>query len=706
MTNNHLNHDKTIQLTVSGMDCPNEEQIVRDTLQTVSGIDRLRFNLPENQLTIKYKPSLISRDRIIELLEQRGFEVKSGRSAPASSRWSKYGWVSVSGVGLLLAVLSHWVSLADPITKGLLLVAIVSGGVPIAPKAWSGLRSLRFDMNVLMCLAVLGAMAIGEWYEAAMVVFLFSVSHMLEHLSFNRANEAVRSLLADFPSQANRMEGATIQTVPVERVRVNDRILVRPGEQIPLDGLVVDGFSYVNESAITGEATPVAKESNHPVYSGSMNQDGSLIVKVEKTIADSTISKVIGLIEQAKQNRAPIERTIDRFSQQYTPAVISLAILICVVPPLFFQGVWSEWFYRSLVLLLISCPCALVLSTPISVVCALASAARNGVLIKGGGYLEEIQRVKTVAFDKTGTLTQGQLTVASIYPFNGQRPEQVLRVAAAIESHSQHPMAQAIREYASRHLSEPLPSVKRFSSLPGRGAVAEIDDRKIYIGSHRLFHDFNLCSEEMHENLLLHERDERIAVGIAEQEGPIGSVLFENAIRDEAKTMIQQLKQEGVERIVMVSGDNAGTAQKVADELRISEWYGELLPEDKVALIRRLVKEDRTVIMVGDGVNDAPAMAASTVGVAMGVIGSDVALETAPVALMKDDLTKIPWLIRHSRRTVSIIQWNIFIALFIKLVFVALAIPGLATLWMAILADTGNSLLVISNGMRLLKIKA
>lgn len=706
------NPRKRLTLHVEGLDCPNEEKILRQAFQGREGVQPLAFELIQGRMTVEYDPSLVQPDDIRAWIASTGMKATGVKSRASRSPYAGVSfWRGIGdesplvllSAGLLAVAFGLWLlDVVEWINWAVLTVVLLASGWKLAPKVWLGLRALRFDMHVLMAIAVAGAIGLGEWSEAAIVAFLFALSLELEKYSIGRAQNAIESLIALSPATADVIKETGIESHPVEDVLAGERILVRPGGRIALDGTVTQGSSYVNEAPITGESVPVPKETGSAVYAGTLNQDGSLEVRVDKRAHESTLARVIELVEDARARRAPVEHLVDRFARIYTPAVIALAVVLAVAPPLL-GGAWPEWIYRSLVLLLISCPCALMISTPVSLVCALSAAARNGILIKGGAYLEEASRIRAVAFDKTGTLTSGRLRVAHVVALNGQPADEVIRLAAAVEHYSQHPLARAIGAYAETGCLGGIPEAREFISYPGRGAMAEVEGRRILVGNHRFFHEKGLCSEEMHERMSLHEQDERIAVGVAADGIPLGAILIEDTVRPEAAACVQALKELNVNRVVLLSGDNVGTARKVAEDVGIGEIHAELLPQDKVSMIEDLVRKEGHVLMTGDGVNDAPALAAASVGIAMGAIGTDVALETAPVALMNDDLGKIPWLIRHSRRTVRIIGWNIGLALGTKLLFVLLAIPGWTTLWMAILADMGTSLLVTFNGMRLLK---
>lgn len=694
-------------LQVQGMCCPEEVKVLRKALEGKAGVQDAMVDLLQHKLIVEYKPELVDKDDIVLALSQTGMgiqEIQVHAQAPEVEESESKIPVILSGMMMALAFICEWIAPSEAVVNAFYAGAILAGGWALAPEVWNSLRRFRLDMNVLMMVAVFGAMGLGEFVEAASITFLFALSEWMEHFSLALAQRSIRSLMVLTPETALVVQGGQDIPTPVEQVKVGETIRVRPGERVPLDGEVIRGRSFLNEAAITGESVPVGKEAGSAVYAGTMNQDGSLEIRVEKVSSESILAKVKQLIEQSRAKRSPTERFVDQFARYYTPTAMILALLLATVPPLLFSAPWGEWFYRSLVLLVISCPCALVISTPVSVVSALASAARNGVLIKGGAYLEAIGKAKVFAFDKTGTLTEGSPNVTEVIPFNRRDKEDIVGIAASISKHSQHPLSQAICSYAEEK-NIAVPEAQGFNSLPGRGVTAEVEGTRFLMGNHRLFEEHDLCHDDLHECLEKYDDDHRIAIGIGSHEQAVGSILMMDTLRNHTPEAIAELKAAGIDTVYMLTGDNAGTAQHVAQQAGVTHPLAELLPEDKVRIIQDLMEKEKHIVMVGDGVNDAPALAAASVGIAMGAMGSDVALESAPVALMSEDLRKIPWLLRHSRRLARVIRWNIFLALFIKLFFMALAIPGWATLWMAVIADTGASLLVTANGLRMLRIR-
>lgn len=611
----------------------------------------------------------------------------------------------LTGSGLAL----HWLHLGPEwLSIAAYAAATLAGGLLVFPAAWGALKKLRLDINVLMAVAVSGAWIIGQGAEAASVVFLFSLSELLESWAAGRARKAVDSLLKLSPPTAIvRDEAGVEREIPVNEVAVDRQILIRSGSRIPLDGEVVSGNSAVNQAPITGESIPVEKQSGDPVYAGTVNGEGSLTIRVTKPASESTLSRIIQLVAEAEENKPPTQRFIDRFATIYTPVVFAVAILVALLPPLLFHEPWLFWIYRSLVLLVISCPCALVIATPVSIVSGLTALARRGVLVKSGVHLESVGKLRALAVDKTGTITLGKPRVVSIVSRSDLSEDEILARAAAINSHSEHPLAIAITEAArSRNLT--IPPVTGYASVTGRGATAAVDGHPHFIGNHHMAHDTGLCGPEVEAVLAtIEEKGQSLAViGHAPHDGCTGGILgiiaIADTLRPEVTEALRLIHAAGVEKIIMLSGDNPRTASAIAHQAGIDEAIGDLMPEQKVDHIRMLVSQYTHVGMIGDGVNDAPALAVATVGFAMGAIGSDTAIETADIALMQDDLTKVADAILTGRRALRVIRFNITFALGIKAVVLTLAFMGYASLWLAILADTGATLLVILNSLRLL----
>lgn len=617
--------------------------------------------------------------------------------------------VIISGALLGSGMLLQWLKLGPvQLHTACFALATLAGGLLVFPAAFKALKKARLDMNVLMTVAVTGAWLVGEGAEGAAVVFLFALSEMLESWSVGRARRAIASLLKLTP-QTTLVRGAdgVTKEMPVAEVVVGAEISVRSGSSVPLDGEVIAGESAVNQAPITGESVPVEKKPGDPVFAGTINGEGSLTVRVTKAASDSTLARIIKLVEEAEEQKAPTQRFVDKFAAIYTPAIFLVALLVALLPPLFMGGAWSEWTYRALVLLVIACPCALVIATPVSIVSGLTALARRGVLIKGGAYLEAVGKLRALAVDKTGTITQGRPQITSVIPIGDIAEEDVLRRAAAIDVHSEHPLAKAVVAAAQAKGITWIES-SQYKSVTGRGATAIIDGHPHFIGNHKMAHELGLCSPEIEARLTEIEiKGQSLAIlGHAPHEGCNGKVLgilsIGDTIRPEAANALTLLHNAGIEKVVMLSGDNQRTVDAIARLAGIDEAYGDLMPEQKIEHIRRLMTEHHYVGMIGDGVNDAPALALASVGIAMGAIGSDTAIETADMALMKDDLTRVAEAIALGRRTLRIIQFNVTFALVVKAIFLILAFTGHTSLWLAILADTGATLLVIMNALRLL----
>jgi len=694
-------------------------------LEGKPGIVNLDFDILNARMIVSYEPDKIRPDEIVAAVAPTGMKAvtweKAARKPKRSFRQDRgpLMMTCASGVALFAGFLSHWFlhgSFLDALAAGtgkehafplvsifFYVCSMVTGAWFVAPKALRAARNLRPDMNLLMTIAIVAAAAIGEWLEAAAVAFLFSLALVLERWSIDRARHAVTELMDLSPRTARYIspEDGTVVESGVEEVPVGAMVLVRPGEKIPLDGHVIKGTSTVNQAPITGESVPVSKSPGDEVFGGTINEDGALEFRVTKPADDTTLAHIIHLVQEAHSRRAPAERWVDRFARYYTPVMMAVAVTMVLIPPLFFSGSWVEWLYRGLVILVIACPCALVISTPVSIVSGLTSAARNGVLIKGGMFLEAPARLQALALDKTGTLTHGLPEVQEIVPFAGHSQKELLEIAATLEAQSEHPLARAILRRAEAEGIAPR-TAENFQAIKGKGARAQIDGQLFWIGSHRLMEEVGEETPEVHNKAEQLEKAGSSVVAIGNDEHVCGLISIADGVRKESPEIVRLLKELGVRRTVMLTGDNEGTARAVAGRIGVDDFMAELLPEDKVECVRSLVSVHGTVAMVGDGVNDAPAMAAATFGIAMGAAGSDAAIETADIALMSDDLSKLPWLIKHSRRTLRIIKQNIAFALGVKLLFMALAVLGLASLWMAIAADMGASLLVISNGMRLL----
>ena len=690
---------------VEGMDCHEEVAILEHRLTRLAGLEAFDADVIGQRLRIKYDAAKLSAGSISEAVAQTGMRAWLEHEEPAPvaasvvtrqrllvlsgvSFAAGLAWLYLGGAGLLV-----WIPFA---------VSVALAGVFTARRAVVSLRSGVLDINVLMLVAVVGAIGLGEWSEAASVVFLFALAQLLESRAMDRARGAIRALMDLAPVEAIVRRGARDVRIPVDDVIVGDTIVVRPGEKVPLDGRVLGGESYVNQAPVTGESLPVEKTAGHEVFAGTINGRGALDVLVTRLRRDSTLARIIHLVERAQAQRAPSQAFVDRFARVYTPVVLVLAIVIALAPPLLAGESWSTWFYRSLVLLVISCPCALVISTPVSIVSALAAGARKGVLIKGGVHLEKMASIRCVAFDKTGTLTRGRLHVVDVLPVAAIEAFEVLRFATALEMRSEHPIGQAIVAHAASMGLRPA-AVEGFQALPGRGAEGRLGPHAVLVGSRRLFEERGLCTTEMETALDGLAARGASAVMVAAGGMAVGVIGVADEPREMARESIGLLRKLGIQHVVLLTGDQDAAARALAEALDLDAYRAGLLPEDKVAAVQELRARYGALAMVGDGVNDAPALAAADVGIAMGVAGTDAALETADVALMADELSKIPYALRLSRATSRNIHANIAFSIVLKAAFLILAVTGTATLWMAVAADMGASLVVIANALRLLR---
>jgi len=601
-------------------------------------------------------------------------------------------------VGLIFEFILEWQMPAEIL---FIVIAAISG-YSIAKEGFLSLIfRKKLSIDFLIMIAAVGSFFIGHGEEGAAVIFLFYVAEFLEGYATERARKSIISLMELAPEVATVKRNGEEVKIPVGEVDVNEVIVVRPGEKIPLDGEVIRGVSTVNQAPITGESVPVMKEIGDVVYAGTINNEGFLEVKVTKRSDETMLSKIVKLVEEAQRIKSPTEKFIDRFSKYYTPSVIFLALCVATIPSFVFGLSFNEWLYKALVLLVVSCPCALAISTPVAMVSGITSAARNGVLIKGSAYVEEVNKIKVFAFDKTGTLTEGRLEVTDVISL-GHSEEEILRIAASLETMSEHPIAKAIVEKISKEAL--LKDVKDFRAIAGKGVMGKINGETYYVGSRRLFKELSI--EYPEEEVWKLENEGKTVIFVGNEKGVIGLVAVMDKIRDSTIPTMTELRRKGI-KTVMITGDNERTAKAIAERIGIAEYRAELLPEDKVNIIEELSKEYGHVAMVGDGVNDAPALARASVGIAMGAIGSDVSLETADIALMQDDLSKIPYLIELSKKTLEIVKENVLASILIKGSFAILVFPGLVTLWLAVaVGDMGLSLAVILNAMRLSMIKS
>jgi Cd2+/Zn2+-exporting ATPase len=690
---------------IEGMDCHEEVAILERRLRKLSGLEALDADVLGQRLKIKYDAAKLNTSAIAEAVAQTGMrawleqEQPASPSAPVAARRLSVG---ISGAALLIGLVLETAHAPATAAIASFVVAIGAGGVYTARRAIAAARGLALDMNVLMLAAVIGAVLLGQWAEGASVIFLFALAQLLEARAMERARTSIRALMDLAPAEALVRRGHRELRVGVDDVAIGEHVIVRPGEKIPLDGTVVDGCSFVNQAPVTGEVLPVEKGPGDEVFAGTINGRAALEVRIARLRSDSTVARIIHLVERAQAQRAPSQTFVDRFARVYTPAVLVLSAVVAVVPPLAGAGPWSTWIYRALVLLVIACPCALVISTPVSIVSALSAAARKGVLIKGGAHLERLAGIRTVAFDKTGTLTRGSLRVVGVDVLDGNDAARLVQIAASLESRSEHPIGRAIVAHAEQE-GIAIERVSAFESLPGLGAEATMGESRVVLGSHRLFESRGTCSDAVHATLEQAARDGRTTVLVGDGRRPIGIISVADEVRPSAASAVARLREYGVEHVALLTGDEEAAARALAAAVGVDQVSASLLPADKVAEVERLRARFGALAMVGDGINDAPALAAADVGIAMGAAGSDAALETADVALMSDELLRIPYALRLSRAAVRNIRANIVFSVAMKAAFVGLAVMGLATLWMAVVADSGASLIVIANALRLLR---
>ena len=714
-----------MQFKIHGMDCAEEVTALKRELgPIVGGEQNLGFDLVSGRLTIA-DAFEISQEVVIKAIARAGLtaEVWGDASRPTEDdsrrRRSRTAMTVASGVLLLGGFSMHaWLSgsfaaafgseglgVPHAVPLGARLaygLAILAGGWHVAPKALHALRRLRPDMNLLMLVAVAGAVGIGEWFEAATVSFLFAVSLSLESWSLGRARRAVEALMTLAPPTVRLLrEGGEEQEVPPDDMPVGARFVVKPGERIALDGRVISGAGEVNQAPITGESLPMSKAAGDDVFAGTINGDDALVVECTKTVGNTTLAGIVRMVGEARTRRSPSELWVEKFARLYTPIVMALALIVLLVPTLLLHGAWPVWFYRSLVLLVIACPCALVISTPVSIVAALASSARNGVLVKGGEFMEAPGRLTAIAFDKTGTLTTGRLAVVEVVPLGGHDDAGLLERAAALEIRSDHPIARAIVAYARERGIRVQPA-DDFQMVQGKGAAGRFEGKRYWLGSHRYLEERKQETDDVHRRIESIARSGQTVVVIGDESHVCGLIALADAVRPAARHALVELRAAGIRHLIVLTGDNKPTGDAIGREAGVDEVLAELLPADKVVAVESLVAKYGHVAMVGDGINDAPAMGRATIGIAMGAAGSDAAVEAADIALMSDDLSKLPWLIHHSRRTLAIVRQNIVFSLAVKALFVVLTLVGTASLWSAIAADMGASLVVIVNGLRLL----
>ncbi|WP_449123899.1 heavy metal translocating P-type ATPase [Pseudomonas viridiflava] len=699
---------------IGQMCCPSEQTMIEGKLAKMSGIQKLEFNMMNRTMAVWHDlPDTSGIEAAVLSLGMQAEPLTANANAtradtpevlpPAESHKSTWWPLALAGVAAVGAEVLHFTNSAPEwVVAVIALFSIVLCGPTTYKKGLISIKHLNLNINALMSIAVTGAVLIGQWPEAAMVMFLFTVAEMVEAKSLDRARNAIKGLMDLTPERATvRQSSGSWLEVDVKTIELGALVRVRPGERIGLDGTVSSGNSTVNQAPITGESLPIEKNVDDPVYGGSVNESGSFEYRVTAEANNTTLARIIHAVEEAQSTRAPTQRFVDKFAKIYTPGVFFFAVAVAVFPPLFMGGLWTDWIYRALVLLVVACPCALVISTPVSIVSGLAAAARKGILVKGGVYLEIGAKLSFVALDKTGTITHGKPVQTDYIAVSETVQADPQIVAASLGARSDHPVSQAIAKYEGLDASTLL-QVESFEALPGRGVKGIIEGQLFYLGNHRLIQELGLGTSQLDESLTSLERQGKTVVALTSASQVFALFAVADTVKDSSQTAIKELHALGI-KTMMLTGDNSHTADAIAKRVGIDEALGNLLPADKLSAIGELQSRKHVVGMVGDGINDAPALAKSQIGFAMAAAGTGTAIETADVALMDDDLRKIPAFIRLSRQTAAILKQNIFFALGIKAIFLVFTLMGLATMWMAVFADVGVSLLVVLNGLRLLK---
>jgi Cd2+/Zn2+-exporting ATPase len=689
---------------IEGMDCSACALTIEKHLKANPAVKEVNVNFSTGKMQIVHEG--LSQEEIIREVSKAGYKASpaSNRRTTQETPADKTGTALTVASGMLLALgfLGSIANVPTPLITTLYALSILIGGYRPARSAFYAIKSGSLDMNVLMTAAALGAAVIGEWLEGATVVWLFALGNTLQSKSIEKTRASIRSLMDLAPPEAWVKNGDTLVRKSVEDISIGEIIVVKPGEKIPLDGEIVQGSSSINQAPITGESIPVDKQPGDTVYAGTVNESGSLEIKVTKLVEDTTIARIIHLVKEAQEKKAPTQAFVDTFAAIYTPVVFALALLVMIFPPLFGFGTWSDWFYKALELLVVACPCALVISTPVAIVSAIGNAARNGVLIKGGSFLETAGKIDVIAFDKTGTLTEGKPKVSRVIALETTETE-MLSIARTIEEHSKHPIAVAIIKFA---VEKNIPAKKgeSFRAIVGKGAEAVIEGEQYFLGSPKLFEEMGVSLTHLGNQIKTLQDEGNTLVLVGTTTNILGIIAVSDTIREVTVSALQKLKAVGIEEVVMLTGDNEGTAKKVANQTGMNRFFAELLPEDKVFVIKKLQQEGKMVAMVGDGINDAPALATANLGIAMGGAGTDTAMETADIVLMADNLEKLPHTVTLSRKAIEVIKQNIWFSILIKLVALVLIFPGWLTLWIAVLSDTGAALIVILNSMRLLRV--
>lgn len=693
---------------ISGLSCTNCAAKFEKNVQNISGVTDADLNFGAGKITVEGHVTL-------EELEAAGaFDNLHLQSIgePIETKVSSDSFIK-RHLRLIIAVILISIAFSFQFFQGensslatlFYLSAILIGGFSLFIEGFKDLMKLNFSMETLMTIAIIGASLIGQWAEGAVVVLLFAISEALERYSMEKARQSIRSLMDIAPKEALIKRNGVTLLLPVSDVQIDDIMIVKPGQKLAMDGVIVKGHSAINQAAITGESVPIEKTVTDDVFAGTLNGEGALEVQVTKKVTDTTIAKIIHLVEEAQGEKAPSQAFVDKFAKFYTPTIIAIAALTMVFPPLFLGGDWNTWLYQGLSLLVVGCPCSLVISTPVSIVSAIGNAAKNGVLIKGGIYLEEIGGLKAIAFDKTGTLTEGKPIVTDFITNDSAEEDHYLTIIAALESLSQHPLASAIiNEAKEKQLSHTV-TINNFYSITGKGIRGDYEGTTYLVGNPKLFSNVAIESSPLMASYQHFQNEGKTVMLFGKEKEILAIIAVADKVRDSSASIIKTLHQLGIKQTIMLTGDNNQTAKAIGQQVGVTTIKGELMPEDKLDYIKSLKQSYENVAMIGDGINDAPALASATVGIAMGGAGEDTALETADVALMGDDLQKLPFLIKLSRKTLKIIKQNITFSLMIKLLAVLLIIPGWLTLWIAILADMGATLLVTLNGLRLMKVK-
>jgi Cd2+/Zn2+-exporting ATPase len=701
--------NQNVKLKINDLDCPDCAAKLEQDIAKVPGVQHVILDFTSLTARISYDTGFLDEQKLEREISHMGYTAVPEREDELQKPGRRMTPLKdilllVSIAAVLAEIILSILRRAEYLQITFSIIAIATAGVFVFRAGFYALKRLRADMNLLMSIAVIGAMAIGEWTEGAVTMVLFGVANYLEGRSVRKAHRAFSSLSERIPREIECETDTGLKPVPLRQLKPGDTIHLRPGTTCPTDCEIVEGRAFINQAAITGESVPVSMGKGDRLLSGSINTDGFLRARVIKPFSDSTLTKIMHMVEEASSRKSHLANIINRFAAVYTPVMVGASILVLAIPTIAFGADFRTWFYRALVFLVISCPCALVISTPVAVICSLTRGARDGILIKGGIFIERLAGIKAVLFDKTGTLTAGKFSVTQVIPMHDHAPDEIITAAASIEQYSEHPIAAAISEFA-RMNSLHLKDTRNFKAFPGEGARAEINGEQYTIGSHRFFHEHNICDVKLHDRVTEQEAKGNSLVLISRDNVLIGAIALSDTPRAQAKDAIAALKQIGLSESVMLTGDNDKTAGTIAQQLGIRQFRSQLLPDEKSQLVAEYRHKYEAVAMVGDGINDAPALASADVGIAMGTGGSDLAIEAADVAIIGDNLSMVPKTIELSRWTLGIIKFNIAFALIIKFAFMILAGFGLATLWMAVFADMGTSLIVIFNSLRLLRNK-